>query len=414
MSHLSKIKEFISNPRFSYIILFLVTLAVGLLFIMHAKQSQDEEMRDNLIIYAKTIEKSIDWQPFAATLNSDPNQIKPKDLAGLNAKLNNACRVNSDCHFIYLLYLDNSQNKNLVRFLLDASPQPPSEISKITEVFSEASAVLKKVMQERKPLVEGPVTDHWGTWVSARIPVGITANTQNFVMLNIDVDAAGWSKRLLAKTFLPALLTLFFLTIFTGLILRNQYIENLLKQLFTTNSELSELAYYDSLTGLPNRRLLDDRASLAFKAAKRAKQMVAIMFLDLDYFKAVNDDYGHDIGDHLLVNVATRLKVLLRSEDTLARIGGDEFVILLPKIEDEQQATVAAEKIIKELTKPFVIDDKELQIGGSLGVAIYTKHGATPNSLLKCADEAMYSAKRLGRNMFVIYADDIFVSNEDT
>ena len=85
----------------------------------------------------------------------------------------------------------------------------------------------------------------------------------------------------------------------------------------------------------------------------------------------------------------------------------------MPKIEDEQQATVAAEKVIKALTKPFEIDDKVLKIGGSLGVAIYSKHGATPLSLLKCADEAMYSAKRLGRNMFVIYADDILVSSED-
>ena len=407
------LKSFLSSSRFFYILLFTITSAAGVLFVIHTKQAQDEEMRNNLITYARTIEKSIDWQPFAKTLNTDPDLIKVEDLVELNSKLNSACRVNVDCHFIYLLYLDKTQSKKQVRFLLDASPQPPSEISKLAEIFTEASDELKRVMKIRAPIVEGPVTDHWGTWISARVPVSVTVKTTNFVMLNVDVAAKGWNQRLLSKTLFPALLTLFFLLILTGLILRNEYVENLLKQLFESTTVLSELAYYDALTGLPNRRLLDDRAAQAFKAAKRSKHMVAIMFLDLDYFKAVNDDYGHEVGDQLLVSVAGRLKELLRTDDTVARIGGDEFVILLPKVEDEQQATVAAEKIIKALTKAFEIDDKVLEIGGSLGVAIYSKSGATPANLLKCADEAMYSAKRLGRNMFVVYADDILASNED-
>ena len=413
MTQLAKLKKFISSPRFVYVILFLVALAVGLLFVLHAKQNQDEEMRNNLIVYAKTIEKSINWQPYAATLNSEPTQIKLSDLAELNTQLNNACRANVDCHFIYLLYLDKSQNKHQVRFLLDASPQPVSELSKFGEAFIEASDELKRVMKLRKPIVEGPVSDHWGSWVSARVPVGATVQSTNFIMLNVDVAAAGWNKRLLSKMLLPAFLTLFFLLVLAGLILRNQYVENLLRQLFDSTSELSEMAYYDPLTKLPNRRLLEDRASQAFKAAKRAKQMVVIMFLDLDFFKAVNDTHGHEMGDRLLVNVAARLKELLRTEDTVARIGGDEFIILLPKVEEEQQATVAAEKVIKAMIKPFEIDGIELNIGGSLGVAIYSKHGTTPVSLLKRADEAMYSAKRLGRNMFVVYAEDILVTTDE-
>lgn len=412
MIKFARLKSFLSSSRFFYILLFTITSAAGVLFVIHTKQAQDEEMRNNLITYARTIEKSIDWQPFAKTLNTDPDLIKVEDLVELNSKLNSACRVNVDCHFIYLLYLDKTQSKKQVRFLLDASPQPPSEISKLAEIFTEASDELKRVMKIRAPIVEGPVTDHWGSWISARVPVSVTVKTPNFVMLNVDVAAKGWNQRLLSKTLFPALLTLFFLLILTGLILRNEYVENLLKQLFESTTVLSELAYYDALTSLPNRRLLDDRAAQAFKAAKRSKHMVAIMFLDLDYFKAVNDDYGHEVGDQLLVSVAGRLKVLLRTDDTVARIGGDEFVILLPKVEDEQQVTVCAEKIIKALTQPFDVDDKVLEIGGSLGVAIYSKSGASPANLLKCADEAMYSAKRLGRNMFVVYADDILTSSE--
>jgi diguanylate cyclase (GGDEF)-like protein len=412
MIKFARLKSILFSSRFLYILLFTLTSSAGVLFVIHTKQAQDEEMRNNLITYASTIEKSIDWQPFAATLNTDPDQVKLEDLVGLNSKLNSACRVNLDCHFIYLLYLDKTQSKQQVRFLLDASPQPPSEISKIGEIFAEASDELKQVMEIRTPIVEGPVVDHWGSWVSARVPVGITVKTPNFVMLNVDVAAKDWNKRLLSKILFPALLTSFFLLILAGLILRNQYVEKLLKQLFDSTTALSELAYHDALTGLPNRRLLDDRAAQAFKAAKRSKQMVAIMFLDLDYFKVINDEYGHDVGDRLLVSVAGRLKELLRMEDTVARIGGDEFVILLPKVDDEQQVKVAAEKIIKALTKQFEFDEKVLKIGGSLGVAIYSKHGVTPANLLKCADEAMYSAKRLGRNMFVVYADDPLVPTE--
>lgn len=401
-----KLTAVLTSPKSIYIILFLITLMAGVFFVLHTKQVQDDEMRNNLITYAKTIEKSIDWQPFVTTLNTDPNQIQLNDLAELNSKLNGACRVNLDCHFIYLLYLDKNQDKHQVRFLLDSSPQPPSEISKLTEVFVEASDDLRRAMKLRAPMVEGPVTDHWGSWVSVRVPVSVTARTAHFVMLNVDVVAADWRKRLLAETFLPSLIILFFLTILTGLILRNRYIENLLAKLFDSTSELSELAYFDALTGLPNRRLLEDRAAQAFSAAKRSKQMVAVMFLDLDYFKVVNDTHGHDVGDLLLKSVAERLKNLMRTEDTVCRIGGDEFVMLLPKIVDERQATVAAEKVIKALMEPFVMEGKVLRIGGSIGVAIYSKHGATPTSLLKCADEAMYSAKRLGRNIYVLYADD--------
>jgi hypothetical protein len=149
MIKFARLKSFLSSSRFFYILLFTITSAAGVLFVIHTKQAQDEEMRNNLITYARTIEKSIDWQPFAKTLNTDPDLIKVEDLVELNSKLNSACRVNVDCHFIYLLYLDKTQSKKQVRFLLDASPQPPSEISKLAEIFTEASDELKRVMKIR-------------------------------------------------------------------------------------------------------------------------------------------------------------------------------------------------------------------------------------------------------------------------
>ncbi len=395
------------KPKFLHVVLVFLTLFVGLSFTLYVSHAQDDEMRDNLITYANTIERSIDWKPFLATLNTNPDQLKPSDLSQLEKQLNSACRANRDCHFIYLLYEDNEQNTQQVKFLLDASPQPPSEISQLREVFVEASDELKRAIKTRKPYVEGPVTDHWGTWVSARVPVKSTIKTPNFVMLNIDVAATGWNKRVLNKTIVPMLTTLMFLGILIGFIYQSRAREKLFIAQSHSASELIDLANKDVLTGLPNRRLLEDRMVQALKAAKRSQHIVGILFLDLDNFKVVNDTYGHAIGDELLKSVADRLTKLLRSEDTVARIGGDEFVILLPKLNVELQVIAIAEKVVSELAIPFKIANHVLQIGGSVGVVLYPKHDNDPYNLIKNADSAMYSAKRHGRSCYSIYQADI-------
>jgi diguanylate cyclase (GGDEF)-like protein len=184
---------------------------------------------------------------------------------------------------------------------------------------------------------------------------------------------------------------------------QNMLREKLLTQLFSSQSALSELANNDALTGLPNRRLLEDRMAQALKEANRAHQMVAVLFLDLDFFKAVNDTHGHLMGDQLLKQTAKRLTALLRAEDTVARIGGDEFVILLPQVMDEMQVKVTVEKILSRLIEPFAIADITLQVSASIGVALYPTHEENADNLIKCADRAMYSAKRKGRNCYAIY-----------
>ena len=262
------------------------------MFSIYVSHAQDEEMRDNLITYTNTIEQSIDWKPFAATLNVNPNQIKASDLAELELQLKNACKVNSECHFIYLLYQDNNQ----VKFLLDASPQPSSEISQLGEVFVEASAELRHVMNTRKPNVEGPVTDHWGAWVSTRVPVTSTTHTPNFVMLSIDVAATDWNRRVLRKTIVPVVITRIFLGILICFFYQNKVRDKLFSEQLYSTSQLNELANNDALTGLPNRRLLVDRMTQALKSAKRTQDKVAVFFIDLDNFKIINDTYGHAVG----------------------------------------------------------------------------------------------------------------------
>ena len=167
--------------------------------------------------------------------------------------------------------------------------------------------------------------------------------------------------------------------------------------------DIQHMAQHDALTHLPNRALFNDRLQQAIAAAQRHKEHLALMFLDLDKFKPVNDTYGHDVGDLLLKEVALRIQDCLRESDTAARLCGDEFVVLLPTIEAAQDASKVGEKILLELNRPFELGGHSLQISSSIGVAVYPEHGSDEKQLVKNADIAMYHAKKNGRNNFKLY-----------
>jgi diguanylate cyclase (GGDEF)-like protein len=167
------------------------------------------------------------------------------------------------------------------------------------------------------------------------------------------------------------------------------------------------LAFYDALTGLPNRVLLQDRLATALSGARRRKSKVALLFFDLDRFKLTNDSLGHAAGDLLLQEVANRFKSYTREQDTVARIGGDEFLIVLTDVEKIADAAIAAERLMHAMTVAFVIHDHPLNIGCSIGISIFPEHGADAEALLKNADAAMYSAKENGRNNFQFFTDDM-------
>ncbi|HEY3432453.1 MAG TPA: diguanylate cyclase [Rhodocyclaceae bacterium] len=171
--------------------------------------------------------------------------------------------------------------------------------------------------------------------------------------------------------------------------------------------QIRQLAYYDTLTNLPNRRLLQDRLSQVLSQAKRNEKMIAVIFLDLDRFKQINDTYGHDIGDELLKAVAAVLNACVRSGDTVSRQGGDEFIIVLSEISQAQGAVLVAEKILKALVQPIVLGNLQLTITTSLGIAIFPDHGTDVQSLMKNADTAMYAAKDGGRNQYRLYSADM-------
>lgn len=168
---------------------------------------------------------------------------------------------------------------------------------------------------------------------------------------------------------------------------------------------IRQQAFYDYLTTLPNRTLYYDRLNMAIKRARRDKKMVAVIILDLDRFKEVNDQWGHATGDALLMAIAQRLQAMIRDADTFARYGGDEFTFVLPSINLKEDALQIARKIIKSFKEPFALDACTLAVTSSLGMAIYPTHGDDIDTLMKKADIAMYRAKARGRNRFCCFSN---------
>ena len=168
--------------------------------------------------------------------------------------------------------------------------------------------------------------------------------------------------------------------------------------------EIAHVAYHDALTGLPNRPLFMDRLIVALAQVRRTSQQLAVFFLDLDRFKDINDSLGHHAGDTLLKAAAERIRRSVREGDTVARFGGDEFTLLIPRIENIEDAAKIAQKIMDALKLPFLIGDQELFVTASVGIGIFPSDGVDPETLVRNADTAMYRAKEQGRDAYQLYA----------
>ncbi|HSX71352.1 MAG TPA: GGDEF domain-containing protein, partial [Pseudomonas sp.] len=185
--------------------------------------------------------------------------------------------------------------------------------------------------------------------------------------------------------------------------------EEILGQLDELNQRrdaLEHLARHDPLTGLPNRRVFFERLDHALASARRSAKPLAVLFVDLDHFKELNDSLGHGVGDRVLQAVANLLRSATRESDTVARLGGDEFVILIEQLDDPQQVLAVLHKLHERFQLPMLVDRHEVQVQASMGVSLFPRDGDDIESLLQQADRAMYAAKNAGRNTYNYEAQD--------
>ncbi len=190
-----------------------------------------------------------------------------------------------------------------------------------------------------------------------------------------------------------------------GFNLRNTYsqVTNTQNEMEALNDSLHAVAFYDALTHLPNRHLLKDRLKQALALAARSHNEVAVCYLDLDGFKTVNDQYGHAAGDALLLEAAKRLRLSLRQHDTVARIGGDEFVLVITELQSAEDCKVLLDRVLTDLSQPVLIDGHLVHTSASIGVSLSHTHGFDSNTLVELADKAMYQAKTTGKNRWQFY-----------
>ena len=171
-------------------------------------------------------------------------------------------------------------------------------------------------------------------------------------------------------------------------------------ELKALQDQMAHMAHHDQLTGLPNRFLFQDRLCQTLAQSKRRQSRFALLFMDLDGFKQVNDSLGHAVGDALLAAAATRIQDCVREADTAARMGGDEFTVILSDIQERANAERVAQGILAAMAAPFTLAGQECRIGVSIGIAVYPEHGDTGDALISCADHALYEVKRGARNSF--------------
>ncbi len=211
-----------------------------------------------------------------------------------------------------------------------------------------------------------------------------------------------WNRNKSGKNY-AALLSISVVKNEDGEVIRHVAVFSDISQIKRHEAELEQIAHYDPLTGIPNRMLLADRLKHAIAQANREQNLLAICYMDLDGFKPVNDKYGHETGDEVLIEIARRISKSIRGGDTVARLGGDEFVILQTGIEKGDECVASLERLLSRISEPILIRGAKLELGASIGVAIYPLDNEDPDTLLRHADQAMYIAKQSGKNRFQIY-----------
>lgn len=234
--------------------------------------------------------------------------------------------------------------------------------------------------------------------VMATLAVAALGFTSGVLKVSVDANAYIVSAAAWANVLFAALVTPFI--VFRAIAAYQETVLELLDQVHRQRDHIRELASHDQLTGLPSLNLALDRLEVVLRATRRSGKKAALLFIDLDGFKTVNDTFGHETGDRVLKEVAARLKSSIRAEDTAARVGGDEFIVISGGLPDEQAAAQVAERAIYAISQPIDNVPDPISVGASIGIGLFPDHASDAQSLRRVADEAMYAVKRSGKNGF--------------
>jgi two-component system sensor histidine kinase/response regulator len=319
---------------------------------------------------------------FAELLAKDYKNIEIVDVSSPEEGLQLVNDGELDAYMDSLAVINHFMNKNNYFDLIVASFTPYKvEISMAVRLGLEPLIpILNKALDSMDAKTKSKIANNW-------LAVRVQEGTQLKTILK-------WS--------IP-ILTLLFMIIFIFMRI-NRKLTKEIEQRELSEKQLSHLANHDSLTDLPTRRLLEDRFEMAINGAIRSKQMAAVLFIDLDGFKQLNDSSGHDAGDIVLKNISKRLSSAIRREDTVSRFGGDEFVVIMTDVKAKEDVVTLARKIISQVNLPIKYYDTELVVGASIGISIYPENGESWMLLLKHADNALYNVKRTGKNNFMFYS----------
>jgi diguanylate cyclase (GGDEF)-like protein len=319
---------------------------------------------------------------FAELLAKDYQNIVIVDVSSAEEGLQLVNDGELDAYMDSLSVINHFMDKNNYFDLIIASFTPYKvEISMAVRLGLEPLIpILNKALDSMDAKTKSKIANNW-------LAVHIQEGTQLKTILK-------WS--------IP-ILTFFFIIIFIFMGI-NRKLTNEIKQRELLEKQLNHLANHDSLTDLPTRRLFEDRFEMAINGAIRSKQMAALLFIDLDGFKQLNDSSGHDAGDFTLKSISKRLSSVIRREDTVSRFGGDEFVVIMTDVKAKEDVVTLARKIISQVNLPIKYHDTELVVGASIGISIYPENGESCMLLLKHADNALYNVKRTGKNNFMFYS----------
>lgn len=376
-------------------VLALAGVVAGAVLTVQSVRTADTELRDQWLTQARLMSEAVDWRD-VHTLRGQASDTAQPAYARVKQRLESLRAVGAQYRFLYLLV---RTPEGTVRFLVDSEAPSSPDYSPPGLAYKEATPALQQLFDDGVPMTEGPVADRWGVWVSALVAAP-ASDAQFPVVLGVDVDASQWRRALILAALPPLAGTLGFLLLSALFMRARSRTRAEHERLKASEERLYAQAHHDSLTGLPNQRLLADRMQQTLAHAHRMETRSAILFLDLDRFKNVNDSLGHAMGDALLRTVAGRLRDMVREDDTVARLGGDEFVILIPEVRHDDDPRHVAEKIINELARPVVVGDQSVSVGVSVGIAFYPDDALDAPGWLACADRAMYAAKDSGRNTF--------------